>query len=185
MSTGNDDDIKIYNKGSLSEISDFERLIENIDFNSSNGNKEKAEKLGAFLATLKPTDEALGIEIPKREMTAAVLYQSRVLITFLCGWIVKNTVPDLFLSDTIRNSMHDFLKENEYRYFCNIADGAAFSFYRVALNKNGEPAEIIGKEFAKLCGASKNSEIISLGESIYSKTADYAEALIKKCDFQY
>lgn len=185
MSAGYDGDIKIYVKKSSSDISEFDRLIKNIDFNKSNGNKEKAENLGAFFAKLKPTDEALNIDVPKSELTSAVLYQARVLITFLCGRITRNEVRDQFLSDTVRSSMYDFLKENEEGYYKNIADGAAFSFYRVALKKIGEPEEITGKEFAKLCGNPKNENLISLGRRIYLNTVDYARALIDTCEFQY
>ncbi len=185
MSAGYDGDIKIYVKKSSSDISDFDRLIKNIDFNESNGNKEKAEKLGAFFAKLKPTDKALDIDFPQSELTSAILYQSRVLITFLCGRFTRNVIEDQFLSDTVRSSMYDFLKENEKGYYKNIADGAAFSFYRVALKKPGEPAEIAGKEFAKLCGDSKNESLVSLGKTIYINTKEYAEVLIKKCGFQY
>lgn len=185
MSTGNDEDIKIYSKDSFSEISEFDRLIKSIDFNCSNGNKEKAEKLGAYLAQLKPTDSELGIEIPVHRLTSSVLYQSRVLITFLCGRVVKEKIGDSVLSDTVRNSMYEFLKEKEEGYYNNIADGAAFSFYRLALKKDGDSVKIIGSEFAKLCGNPKDEELASLGETIYSKAVGHAENLINKCLFKY
>lgn len=185
MSAKYDDDVKIYVKKSSSDISEFDNLIKNIDFNKSNGNKEKAEKLGIYFAELKPTDEILNIDVPKSELTSNTLYQARVLITFLCGRVTRNKVDDQFLSDTIRNSMYDSLKNNEEGYYNNIADGAAFSFYRVALKKPGNPEEIVGNEFAKLCGASKNENLVNIGKMIYLNTINYAEALINKCDFQY
>ena len=185
MSAGYDDDIKIYVKKSSSDISEFDRLIQNIDFNKSNGNKEKAEKLGAFFAGIKPTDECLGIDFPKSELTSAILYQARVLITFICGRITRNEVKDQFLTDTIRGSMYDSLKKNEEGYYNNIADGAAFSFYRVALKKPGEKEDIVGREFAMLCSAPKNEALIELGRVIYKNTADYVKTLIGKCEFQY
>ena len=40
-----DEDIKIYGQGRQDESPDFESLVEHIDFNETNGNKEKAEKL--------------------------------------------------------------------------------------------------------------------------------------------
>lgn len=181
----NDEDIKIYVKKSSSDISEFDSLIKNIDFNRSNGNKEKAEELGAFFAGIKPTDEALGIDFPKSELTSAVLYQARVLITFLCGRVTREEVTDQFLSDTVRKAMYDRLKETEEGYYRNIADGAAFSFYRVALKKSENPEETAGAEFAKLCGASKNEAMISLGKDIYLNTRSYVSALIEKCGFKY
>lgn len=185
MNAEYDDDIKIYDRKSSSDISEFDILIKNIDFNKSNGNKEKAEKLGGLFACLKPTDEILDIDVPKSELTSNTLYQSRVLITFLCGRVTRNTIDDQFLSDTIRNSMYDSLKKNEEGYYNNIADGAAFSFYRVALKKAGKPEDIVGKEFAKLCGAPKNENLLNLGKNIFINTVECAEMLINKCDFQY
>ncbi len=185
MSAGYDDDIKIYSKKASSDISEFDSLIKNIDFNRSNGNKEKAEKLGAFFAGLRPTDKELRIDIPESGLSSPVLYQARVLITFLCGRVTRNKINDQFLSDTVRNSMYDFLKKNEEGYYRNIADGAAFSFYRVSLKKDGDAAEIVGTEFAKLCGSAKSRKLIELGKMIYSNTVSYAETLIDKCDFQY
>lgn len=184
MSAEIDGDIKIYHKNSSSEISEFEYLIKSIDFNRLNGNEEKAEKLGAFLAGTKPTDEALGLTIPSEVSTAAVLYQARVLITFLCETVTKK-IPERHLSDTIKNAMYDYLKESETGYYNNIADGAAFSFYIIAMNKSCEVKEAIGKEFAKLCGSAKNEALISLGENIYINTASYVESLIAKCEFQF
>ncbi len=185
MSAEIDRDIKIYHSKKSSEISEFEHLVKSIDFNRLNGNEEKAEKLGAFLAGIRPTDEGLNITVPSKEMTANVLYQSRVLITFLCETVVKNNIPDIHLKDTIKNALYDYLKENEKGYYNNIADGAAFSFYIIAINKFGEAKNAIGKEFAKLCGSAKNELLISLGESIYSNTISYVESLIAKCEFQY
>lgn len=185
MSTENDEDIKIYIKKSSSDISEFDCLIENIDFNRSNGNKEKAEKLGVLFAVLRPDDEVLGITDSSRSLTSSVLYQARVLITFLCGRIAKEKISNQFLSDTVRSSMYRYLKENEEGYYKNITDGAAFSFYRVAFKKPGEAQDIIGREFAELCGFSKSDELVSLGKKIYIKTVGYAESLIEKCDFKY
>lgn len=185
MSAGYDDDIKIYSKDKSSDISEFDSLIKNIDFNSSNGNKEKAEQLGVYFAGLKPTDKELGIDIPESGLSSPVLYQARVLITFLCGRVTRNEIKDQFLSDTVRNSMYDFLKKNEEGYYRNIADGAAFSFYRLSLKKDGDAAVIVGTEFAKLCGSAKNDRLIELGKMIYSNTVSYAKMIIGKCDFQY
>ena len=185
MSRENDEDIKIYEKKSSSDTSEFDRLIEKIDFNRLNGNKEKAEKLGALFAVLRPDDEALGITDNSRKLTSPVLYQARVFITFLCGRVTREKINDQFLSDTVRNAMYNYLKENEAGYYKNITDGAAFSFYRVALKKAGVPEEIVGKEFAKLCGSSKSEELTELGKTVYLKTVSYAELLIEKCDFKY
>lgn len=185
MNPSFDEDIKIYGESPLNESPDFDRIVENIDFNKSNGNKEKAEKLGGIFASLKPTDAGLCIVAPGDKIEAAVLFQARVLIHFLCGRTVKKEVKDSFLVDTARNAMYDSIKKNEPSYYKNLTDGAAYSFYRVAFKKDGDCADAAGAEFAKLCGASNDANIIALGKKVYGNTVAYAKALIEKCGFKY
>ena len=185
MNPSYDEDIKIYGKKTSDESPDFESLVEHIDFNMSNGNKEKAEQLGGIFARLKPTDEGLCIVAPEDTVEAAVLYQARVLIHFLCGRTIKNEIKDSFIIDFARNAMYNSIKQNEPAYYKNLTDGAAYSFYRVAFKKEGENAQTAGAEFAKLCAASKDEHIIALGRKIYTNTVAYAKALIEKCGFQY
>ena len=113
MNRNNDSDMKIYVKKRESEQSDFDGLARNIDFHKENGNKQKAEDLGRELAKLKPTDSKLNISLSKEDRTSAILYQARVLITFLCGRAVRENIPSQILSDTVRNAMYDELKETE------------------------------------------------------------------------
>lgn len=185
MNKGYDDDIKIYKGKSSSDVSDFDRLIEHIDFNKSNGNKEKAEQLGVFLAKLKPTDTGLNIALPNDANNSADLYQARVLITFLCDRMLKEEVKSPILSDTARNALFEYLQDNETGYYNNLADGAAFSFYRLALKKDGAKEDIFGTEFAKRCGAAKDSAYVQLGKTVYLHSTAYIKAVIEKCDFKY
>ena len=185
MNSQFDEDIKIYGKDTPSDGPDFDSIAEKIDFNKANGNEEKAEKLGEIFAQLKPTDEGLCLLDPESGVSASVLYHARVLITFLCGRAIKTEVRDSFLVDTARNSMYDYLKKNEPGYYKNLTDGAAYSFYRLALKKSGDASLLIGQEFAKLCSAAKDERIIALGQRIYTNTTAYAKAVIEKCEFKY
>lgn len=185
MNSNNDSDMKIYVKKDVAEQSDFDGLAKNIDFHKENGNEQKAEQLGSELAHLKPTDSELKIVLSKEDRTSAILYQSRVLITFLCGRVMRENIPSQILLDTARNAMYDELKEKEPGYYSNIADGAAFSFYRLALKKDGDKAELIGKEFAKLCSAQNDEALIKLGAEIYKNTSFYLKDRILKSEFIY
>lgn len=185
MNRNNDSDMKIYVKKSALEQSDFDGLAKNIDFHKENGNKQKAEELGRELAKLKPTDSELNISLSKEDSTSAILYQARVLITFLCGRAMRENIPSQILSDTARNAMYDELKESEPGYYCNIADGAAFSFYRLALKKDGDKAAFAGKEFAKLCSAQNDESLIDLGAEIYKNALSYITDRILKSEFKY
>ena len=180
-----DDDIKIYDKSKTVAHADFERLLAQIDFNASNGNQKKAETLGQLFASLKPTDAALGICAPTDAYSSPILYQARVLITFLCGRTMKNEIRDPLLIDTARGAMYQTIQANEPAYYKNLTDGAAFSFYRLAMKKEGDSAVHVGQEFAELCGSAKDASLAALGQRVYTQTVAYASAAIEKCKFQY
>lgn len=185
MKSDFDDDIKIYQKESDLEAVEFDGLVKDIDFHKANGNFDKARELGAKFATLRPTDEVLGILNDDISLTAEFLYQARVLITFLCGRVTREAIEDPILSHLVRNAMYDFLKENENGYYKNIADGAAFTFYRLALKKGADRAEEAGKEFAKMCSVKSDETILALGKKIYINATDYINKLIEECEFNY
>lgn len=180
-----DGDVKIYVGKAESEASDFDGIAKDIGFHKENGNLLKAQRLGAAMADLKPDDESLGILRPDDDLTSPILYQARVLITFLCGRCARENIKAPILTDTARGAMYDRLKENEHGYYTNIADGAAFSFYRLALKKPGDKAQLVGDEFAKLCGSANDVSLKELGVRIYSNTVDYLIKLIDECDFKY
>ena len=180
-----DGDVKIYVGKAESEASDFDGLAKDIGFHKENGNIQKAQRLGAAMADLKPDDKRLGILRPDDDLTSPILYQARVLITFLCGRCARENINAPILTDTARGAMYDRLKENEHGYYTNIADGAAFSFYRLALKKPGDKAQLVGDEFAKLCGSANDVSLKELGVRIYSNTVDYLIKLIDECDFKY
>ena len=180
-----DGDVKIYVGKAESEASDFDGIAKDIGFHKENGNLLKAQRLGAAMADLKPDDKRLGILRPDDDLTSPILYQARVLITFLCGRCARENIKAPILTDTVRTAMYDRLKENEHGYYTNIADGAAFSFYRLALKKDGDKSKLVGDEFAKLCGSAKDKSLKELGSRIYTGTVAYLINIIKECDFKY
>lgn len=184
MKSDFDGDIKIYQKKSDVEASEFDGLTKDVDFHKANGNAEKAVALGSKLAALKPDSPGLGILCGENNLPSAMLYQSRVLITFLCGRVTRENVPAQVLSDLVRSSMYACLKETENGYYKNIADGAAFSFYRLALKKD-DRAQEIAKEFAKMCSAKNDASVLELGKKIYLNTTAYVKKLIDECEFKY
>ncbi len=175
-----DGDIKIYVGRKDIENEEFEALSEDIKRNEQNGNSEKAKQLGEKLAGVKPTDELTqncGIDF-----TAAVLYQSRVLLTFVAEYVVQKNIGDAFLSDAVSSAMYDYLKVNEKGYYDNISDGSAFTFYLLALNKGGNLSENIGREFALRCSL-KSSEIEKLGSEIFEYGIEKFTKLIDEAQF--
>jgi len=175
-----DSDIKIYVKKSLNETTEFENLTDNILRHVSNGNKDKAAELGIKMAKVKAEDNVINLGYCK--LTAAQLYQVRVLLTFTAEYCVQKNISVEFLSDTVSSAMYDYLKANERGYYDNISDGGAFTFYLLALKKNGDTAQNIGERFAMLCNFNK-PEIVDLGKNIFTEGEKYFTELINNAGF--
>ncbi len=185
MKSDFDSDVKIYQKKSDIEAKEFVGLAQDIDYHKANGNAQKAVELGEKFAKIMPDSSSLGVLQNATGLTSTVLYQARVMITFLCGRVTRENLSVQILSDLVRNSMYDYLKEHENRYYKNIADGAAFSFYRLALKKTVDKEIEMGKEFAKMCGAKNDKALIELGTRFYLNTISYAQKLIDEAEFQF
>lgn len=176
-----DRDIKIYVKNGMSETTEFEAISDDILRHVSNGNKEKAIDLGVRMAKIKAEDGI--IDLSGYKLSAAQLYQVRVLLTFIAEYSVQKNIPVDFLSDTVSTSMYDYLKANEKGCYDNISDGGAFTFYLLALKKFGDTATNVGEQFAMLCGINK-PDIIKLGAEIFETARSHFSEMIKNTDFK-
>ena len=176
-----DRDIKIYVKKGISETTEFETISDDILRHVSNGNKEKASELGRKMAKIKAEDGVA--DLSGYNLSAAQLYQVRVLLTFVAEYSVQKNICVEFLSDTVSTAMYDYLKTNERGYYDNISDGGAFTFYLLALKKSGDTAQNIGERFAMLCGINK-PEFVKLGAEIFTTGEKYFADLINKTKFE-
>lgn len=175
-----DRDIKIYVKNKTGDTSDFVAISDDILRHVENGNKTKAVELGQKMAKVKAEDNI--VDLSKYNLSAAQLYQVRVLLTFVAEYSVQKNVSVEFLSDTVSSSMYDYLKENESGYYKNISDGGAFSFYLLALKKEGDTPQNVGERFAMLCGT-KSSEFAKLGSELFTAGAEYFSNMIEDIKF--
>lgn len=176
-----DRDIKIYVKKGISETGEFETISDDILRHVSNGNKEKASELGRKMAKIKAEDGVA--DLSGYNLSAAQLYQVRVLLTFVAEYSVQKNISVEFLSDTVSTAMYDYLKANERGYYDNISDGGAFTFYLLALKKSGDTAQNIGEQFAMLCRINK-PEFIKLGAEIFTTGEKYFAELINNAGFE-
>ncbi len=176
-----DRDIKIYVKKSMSETTEFRCLTDEIQLHISNGNRDRAIALGEKVAKTRPEDNV--VDLSGFNMTSAVLYQIRVLLTFVAEYRIQNKITNEFLADTVSSSIYDYLKANESGYYDNISDGGAFSFYLLALKKGGNTAENIGEQFAKLCNINW-TEIAELGKRIFNEASEYFDKMIDETEFE-
>lgn len=176
-----DNDIKIYVGKNKADHVEFDAISQGIKMQIANGNSEKARSIGELFAQIKPDDD-----FQKQfnyDFSASVLYQIRVLMTFTCVYAVKMTIANEFISNTITSAMYEYLKKNENGYFRNISDGSAFTFYRLAVNKEGNVEENIGKEFAKRCSMN-NAEVEKLGADIFKIKFDEFTQSLLSADFK-
>ena len=175
-----DRDIKIYVKKSMSETTEFKCLTDEIQRHIANGNRDKAIALGEKMAKVKPEDNIFNLD--GFNMTAALLYQIRVLLTFTAEYRIQHGLPVEFLADTVSTAMYDYFKANESGYYDNISDGGAFTFYLLALKKGGDVAENIGEQFAKLCNINW-PEIADLGKRVFTEAVEYFDKMIDEITF--
>ena len=175
-----DSDIKIYVRKGMSETNEFASLTDDILRHVSNGNRDKATQLGTKMAKIKAEDNIT--DLGKYNLTASMLYQARVLMTFTAEYCVQKNISVSILSDAVSTAMYDYLKANEKGYYDNISDGGAFTFYLLALKKSGNTAQNIGEQFAMLCGINK-TEIVDLGKIIFTDAEKYFTEMIDNAGF--
>lgn len=186
-----DNDIKIYTKGTdLSSTANLSTVFEAINLHRANGNLEKAKLLGQKLATITPESEKSGLSIdftnilPQRYLSQDIMYQIKVLLIFAAESLLQVEIPVPQLATTAINALYDSLRETSPGFFKNISDGAAFTFYYLAMKKGGNITENIGKAFSMLCSVSKNNDgCIAAGETVWNIAVDLVEKEIKNAGF--
>ena len=176
-----DRDIKIYVRKSDSEATELQTLSDDICRHISNGNRDKAILLGKKMAQVRPEDKAF--DFGQYNFTASELYQIRVMLTFIAEYSVQKNISEPFLADTASSAMYDYLKKNERGYYDNISDGGAFTFYLLALKKNGDTAHNIGVQFAQRCSINK-PEMINFGADLFNRALAFFAGMIDATVFE-
>lgn len=185
-----DNDIKIYTKGADISSANLSTVFEAINLHRANGNLEKAKLLGQRLSTITPESEKNGLSIdfknilPQRFLSQDIMYQIKVLLIFAAESLLQVEIPVPQLATTAINALYDSLRETSPGFFKNISDGAAFTFYYLAMKKGGNITENIGKAFSMLCSVSKNNDgCIAAGETVWNIAVDLVEKEIKNAGF--
>jgi len=186
-----ENDVKIYMSKAqrlgvqVNLSSDFETINQN----RANGNLQKAHALGKRLATLTPSFDSDGLRVnlkdvlPQKYLSQDILYQIKVLLVFEAEAFLQLEIPQNALSTTAINALHDALRENAPAFHKNISDGAAFSFYYLAVKKGGDVSQRIGEAFAMLCSVKNKEGFIEAGKTVWNLAADIIENEIKKASF--
>lgn len=181
-----DSDVKIFNDEADPEESfDEVALIAEMKRHRSNGNSEKAKKLGKHLADIF-IDETkmikdLSKEVGSLDFDEDTIYQIKVLLAFTAEYCINHSLPSPLLSNTAVNKMYDTVKANAFDFYDRLDDVAEYSFYYLALRKGTQISEEIGKAFAKICD---NPDFAGLGKNLFEFAKREIESIIDLYEFE-
>ncbi len=190
MSTFDDSDMKIFREKegrAASDGAEVQALAEEMKQQRLNGNSERAKRLGIRLASLAPDSadadslnllRLLGNPLPAKEME-----QVRILLIFTAEACLHLYTPSPLLATTAVNALYDRLIEEDPGFYDTISNGAAFSFYYVALRHSGKTAENIGDAFAMLCGKEEDRSLSQLGARVYQYVTRKVREMIGETRF--
>jgi hypothetical protein len=177
----NDDDIKIFHpKKTDAAGADLAELALLVDYYRSNGNIEKAIKLGEELSVLSP--ETFCAE-DAAKLTTNEVRQLRALMVFACQIALHKYLPHTVLASQAINSIYSQLSKTAAGFFSNISDGSSFTFYYLTVRKNRNIVENIGKNYAMLCDKDEDDFLVSLGSRVFSQVDVYICDMIEKAEF--
>ena len=116
--------------------------------------------------------------------TQGVLFQLKVLLTFAAETMIQQEIHPNFLSIMAINSMHDEISNKHPNFFKCMTDGAAFTFYCLAMDREGDVDENIGEAFAMLVGAKEDRDLyISIGKKVWDEGCRIVKEEIEKFNF--
>lgn len=187
-----ENDVKIYvsKKEMNKNASEFAGNFDAVMRNRANGNIDKARRLGESLATMTPTSDGDGIFVNLKDHLSPkffvqdILYQIRVLLVFACETILQIELPSELLSTTAISSMYHAIEEGTPGFYSNISNGAAFTFYYLAVQKGGDISENIGEAFAMLCSVKNKESFVLAGKTVWNIAVDIIEKEIEKADIR-
>lgn len=187
-----ENDVRIYvsKKEMNKNASEFSGNFDAVMRQRANGNIDKARKLGAVLATIAPTGDGDGIFVNLKDHLSPkffvqdILYQIRVLLVFACETLLQIELPTELLSTTAIASMYDAMEKDAPGFYSNIANGAAFTFYYLAIQKGGDISANIGEAFAMLCSVKNKDSFVLAGKTVWNIAVDVIEKEIEKADIK-
>lgn len=187
-----ENDVRIYvsKKEMNKNASDFSGNFDAVMHHRANGNIDKVRKLGATLATIAPTGDGDGIFVNLKDHLSPkffvqdILYQIRVLLVFACETLLQIELPTELLATTAIASMYDAMKKDMPGFYNNISNGAAFTFYYLAIQKGGDISENIGEAFAMLCSVKNKESFVLAGKTVWNIAVDIIEKEIEKAEIE-
>lgn len=186
-----ENDVKIYvSKKELNKSCEIAAAVNDVRIHRANGNIEKARRLGEALATIAPTSDGDNMSVNLRDHLAPkffnqdILYQIKVLLVFACETLIQLEVPVSILSTAALTAMYEKMEKHTPGFYKNISNGAAFTFYYLALQKGGDLSENIGEAFAMLCSVKNKESFVKAGKTVWSIAVDFIAKEIEKVNFE-
>jgi hypothetical protein len=187
-----ENDVKIYkSKNELDQSSaEISRTLDEVMTHRINGNIDKARKLGEILATITPKgDDGIIVDLKDhlapKYFASDILYQIKVLLVFACETVLQFEIPVSIITTTAIATMYDSIEKKSPGFYDNIKNGAAFTFYYLAVQKGGNLSENIGEAFAMLCSVKNKDGFVNAGKTVWNLAVDIIEKEIEKADFKY
>lgn len=177
-----DSDVKIFRAPTAdSDTSDLFAVAEEIKRNILNGNSAKAKALGKELASLSPESENLINELTEA-LDAEIKNQCRLLMVFSAEYTLLSELKPI-LATAANESLYDGLKKDAPVFYDSISNGAAMSFYYLAV-KQRDVIKAVGENFAMLCNAKGNETVSELGSKIFLTTCKHVVGVVEKYGFE-
>ena len=177
-----DSDVKIFRAPTAdSDTSDLFAVAEEIKRNILNGNSAKAKSLGKELASLSPESENLINELTEA-LDAEIKNQCRLLMVFSAEYTLLSELKPI-LATAANESLYDGLKKDAPVFYDSISNGAAMSFYYLAV-KQRDVIKAVGENFAMLCNAKGNKTVSELGSKIFLTTCKHVVHTVEKYKFE-
>lgn len=177
-----DSDVKIFRAPTAdNDTSDLFAVAEEIKRNILNGNSDKAKALGKELASLSPESENLINELTET-LDAEIKNQCRLLMVFSAEYTLLSELKPI-LATAANESLYDGLKKDAPEFYDSISNGAAMSFYYLAV-KQRDVIKAVGENFAMLCNAKGNETVSELGSKIFLTTCKHVVGVVEKYGFE-
>lgn len=177
-----DSDVKIFKAPTAdNDTSDLFAVAEEIKRNILNGNSAKAKALGKELASLSPESENLINELTET-LDAEIKNQCRLLMVFSAEYTLLSELKPI-LATAANESLYDGLKKDAPVFYDSISNGAAMSFYYLAV-KQRDVIKAVGENFAMLCNAKGNKTVSELGSKIFLTTCKHVVGVVEKYGFE-
>lgn len=182
-----DSDVKIFKKEKKDDNFDEIGLISKMNEERNNGNIEKSKCLGHHLASIF-LDKDILLEklkpvVGDTEYPKPVSFQLRILMFFAAEYQINSVLPNNILRNTAINTLYDDIHDEASEFYQEFSDGAEYSFYYLAVRKNNDIPQNIGKCFAMLCGKGKNEDYILLGKKLWDGVLEEVGIIIDSFEF--